>query len=124
MISLQEKKIVQFLHSRTFGKSQISTLGGKNEVGNDFTKHKILTLCTDESGRTLEERVYLNTVLEHAYQDCSIIMPLMIKIGNKFGFNYGKHSLHIVRKAKDCQHFYSLFFDLDEHSLYCINIRK
>lgn len=42
-------------------------------------------------------------------------MPLMVKVGRKFGQSFGKHSVHIVTREQDCQHLYSLFFELTEN---------
>ncbi|EKD70692.1 MAG: hypothetical protein ACD_46C00436G0004 [uncultured bacterium] len=39
----------------------------------------------------------------------------MLKVGQQFGQHYSKNSVHIVKMEQDCQHLYSLFFDLEEN---------
>lgn len=106
--------LTNFMHDITFGHGQISMLVSNEEVSSFYAKNKIPMLCTDDSGRTLEEGIYINKILEDQYKDCSILMPLMVQVSEQFGQNSGKNSLHIVNKEKDCQHLYSLFFDLPE----------
>jgi len=80
-----------------------------------YYQNKIPTLCTDQSGRTLAAGIYLNKTLEGMRQDCTVLMPLLVKVGRQHGQNYGQHSIHIVEREDDCQHLYSLFFDLNEN---------
>jgi len=79
-----------------------------------YLNNKIPTLCTNETGRTLPAGMYINKALENSRRDCATLMPLLIKIGKQFDQNYGRNSLHIVTRETDCQHLYSLFFNLDE----------
>jgi DNA-binding CsgD family transcriptional regulator len=104
-----------FKHDITFPKGQISMLVSNKDIFLFYYQNKIPTLCTNETGRTLSEGIYLNKILENTRKDCAILMPLLVKIGKKMGQNYGRNSLHIVAREDHCQHLYSLFFDLDEH---------
>lgn len=106
--------LTSFMHDITFGKGQISMLVSSKDVFLFYSRNKIPMLCTDESGRTLAEGVYINRVLEEQYRDCAVLMPLMVSVGQQFGHNFGRNSLHVVARENDCQHLYSLFFDLSE----------
>lgn len=103
------------MHDITFSKGQISMLVSDQNVFQFYYQNRIPTLCTDDSGRTLEAGVFINRTLENSRRDCAVLMPLLIKIGRRFGQNYGKNSIHIVERERDCQHLYSLFFDLEEN---------
>lgn len=112
--SYQKIALINFMHDITFGKGQISMLVCNNEIQHFYNKNKIPMLCTDESGRTLSAGIYINKILEKEYPDCAILMPYLVKIGKRFGQNFGKNSLHIVTRENNLQHLYSLFFDLNE----------
>jgi DNA-binding CsgD family transcriptional regulator len=107
--------LTNFMHDITFDKGQISMLGNDEKVFLFYYQNKIPTICTDDSGRVLEEGIYLNKTLESSRKDCAVLMPLLIKIGRQFGQNYGKNSVHVVARENDCQHLYSLFLDLEEN---------
>jgi len=107
--------LTNFMHDITFGKGQISMLVSDVNVFQFYHHNRVPTLCTDESGRTLDDGIYLNKTLENSRRDCAVLMPLLVKIGRRFGQNYGKNSIHIVERENNCQHFYSLFFDLEEN---------
>jgi DNA-binding CsgD family transcriptional regulator len=111
---LQNAALTNFMHDITFTKGQISMLVSDENVFLFYYRNKIPTLCTDESGRTLASGIYINKTLEASRKDCAILMPLLVNIGQQFGQNYGRNSVHIVVREDDCQHFYSLFFDLEE----------
>lgn len=111
---LQQRGLCNFTHDITFSDGQISMLSSSNEVLLFYKNNKIPTLCTDSTGRTLAPGIYLNRTLENSRKDCAFLMPLLVNIGNQFGLNYGKNSLHIVSRENDCQHLYSLFFDMEE----------
>lgn len=102
------------MHDVTFSKGQISMLVSKKEIFLFYFNNKIPMLCTDDTGRTLCNGIYINKILQEQYKDCSVLMPLMVRVSQKFGLNLGKNSLHIVNRETDCQHLYSLFFDLSE----------
>lgn len=110
----QKLALTNFMHDITFGKGQISMLVSNKEIFLFYKNNKIPMLCTDDNGRTLANGIYINKILEDQYKDCSILMPLMVRVGQQFGLNLGKNSLHIVHRENDCQHLYSLFFDLSE----------
>ena len=112
---LQGVMCTNFMHNITFNDGQISMMMGNQDVFLDFYRNKIPTFCTDASGRTLDDGVYINKTLEGTRYDCALLMPRFIKTGKKYGENYGKNSIHIVIREDDCQHFYCLFFDLDEY---------
>jgi DNA-binding CsgD family transcriptional regulator len=113
--SLHVNALTNFMHDITFEKGQISMLVSDERVFLFYYQNKIPTLCTDDSGRTLETGIYLNKTLENSRKDCAILMPLLVKVGKKLGQNYGRNSVHVVARENDCQHLYSLFFDLDEN---------
>jgi DNA-binding CsgD family transcriptional regulator len=110
----QKISLINFMHDITFGKNQISMLVSNAEIFSFYLNNKIPMLCTDDTGRVLENGIYINKILEEQYKDCSVLMPLMVKVGQQLGSNFGKNSLHIVKREENCQHFYSLFFDLSE----------
>jgi DNA-binding CsgD family transcriptional regulator len=112
--SLENIALTNFMHDITFKQGQISMLVNDADVFLFYYQHKIPTLCTDASGRTLADGIYLNKTLENSRRDCSILMPLMVKVGQRFGQHYGKNSISIVVREEHCQHLYSLFFDLEE----------
>jgi DNA-binding CsgD family transcriptional regulator len=112
---LHRNALTNFMHDITFTKGQISMLASDERVFLFYYDNKIPTLCTDDSGRMLDPGIYLNKTLEESRKDCAILMPLLVKIGKQFGQNYGKNSIHIVARENDCQHLYSLFFDLEEN---------
>lgn len=103
------------MHDVTFTKGQISMLVSDEKVFLFYYHNKIPTLCTNDSGRTLDAGIYLNKTLEKSRKDCAILMPLLVKVGKRLGQNYGQNSVHIVARENDCQHLYSLFFDLQEN---------
>lgn len=105
---------VNFMHDITFPNNQISMIVADQRMVAYYQRHKIPTLCTNNSGRVLTDGLYLNKTLEQSYKDCSILMPFLTKIGKQFSQNYGKNSVHLLKHEQDCQHFYSLFFDLNE----------
>lgn len=110
----QRIALTNFMHDITFGKGQISMLVSNKEIFSFYYNNKIPMLCTDDTGRTLSNGIYINKILEEQYKDCSVLMPLMVRISQQFGLYLGKNSLHIVNRESDCQHLYSLFFDLSE----------
>jgi DNA-binding CsgD family transcriptional regulator len=112
---MQGNVLTNFMHDITFTKGQISMLVSDEKVFLFYCEKKIPTLCTDDSGRTLAAGIYLNKTLENSRKDCAILMPLFIKVGKQLGQNYGKNSLHVVTRENDCQHLYSLFFDMEEN---------
>jgi DNA-binding CsgD family transcriptional regulator len=105
---------VNFMHDITFSNNQISMIVADQSMVDYYVQHQIPTLCTDNSGRVLTDGLYLNKTLEYSYKECAILMPFLTKVGRQFSQNYGKNSVHILRREKDRQHFYSLFFDLNE----------
>lgn len=107
--------LTNFMHDITFRDGEISMLVSDEKVFLHYYQNKIPTLCTDQSGRTLAAGIYLNKTLEDMRQDCTVLMPLLVKVGRQHGQNYGQHSVHIVEREDDCQHLYSLFFDLNEN---------
>lgn len=113
--SLDKFALTNFTHDITFPKKRISMLVSHESIFSFYYNNKIPTLCTDESGRTLAEGVYINKTLENSRKDCAILMPLLRKIGADLGQNFGKQSLHLIKREENCQHLYSLFFDLKEN---------
>lgn len=111
---LQKLALTNFMHDITFGKGEISMLVSNEDVFLFYYRNKIPMLCTDETGRTLAAGLYLNKVLESNFRECAVLMPLLPKIGQQYGHNYGQNSIHVVAREDDCQHLYSLFFDLAE----------
>jgi DNA-binding CsgD family transcriptional regulator len=112
---LHRNALTNFMHDITFTQGQISMLVSDERVFLFYYQNKIPTLCTNSSGRILDSGIYLNKTLQNSRKDCAILMPLLVKVGKQFGQNYGKNSVHIVTRENDCQHLYSLFFDLEEN---------
>lgn len=112
---LHKIALTGFMHDITFGKGQITMLVNNADVVQFYYQNRIPMLCTDDSGRTLSNGIYLNRILEKQYPDCSVLMPLMVQVAQQFNQNFGKNSLHVVVREPDCQHLYSLFFDLKEN---------
>ena len=112
---LRSVSCINFMHDITFSNGQISMIMRNKEILLDLYRNKTPTLCTDASGRTLSDGVYINKALESTRYDCALLMPRFVQTARKYGENYGKKSLHIVTREKDCQHFYCLFFDLNEY---------
>lgn len=106
--------VVNFMHDITFPNNQISMIVTDPRIVAYYKQHQIPTLCTDNTGRILADGLYLNKTLEHNYKECFFLMPFLTKIGQQFSRNYGKTSVHLMAREQDCQHFYSLFFDLHE----------
>ena len=106
--------LINFAHDITYGQNQITMLTKDLALVDIYEKNKIPTLCTDESGRTLANGIYINKILEQQDKGCAVLMPLLLKISKQHQHNYGRNSLHFVQREKDCQHLYSLFFDLSE----------
>jgi DNA-binding CsgD family transcriptional regulator len=113
--SLHANALTNFMHDITFTKGQISMLVSDAQIFLFYYQNKIPTLCTDDLGRTLADGIYLNKTLENSRKDCAILMPLLVNVGKRLGQNYGRNSVHVVARENDCQHLYSLFFDLDEN---------
>ncbi|MDI9819795.1 MULTISPECIES: LuxR family transcriptional regulator [unclassified Legionella] len=112
---LHQYGLTNFMHDITYGQGQITMLVNNKEIMRFYERNKIPMLCTDDSGRTLEEGVYLNKILETQFKDCFVLMPIMVKVAKQFGQQYGKNSVHIVSREAGYQHLYSLFFEQDEH---------
>ncbi|CEG57845.1 helix-turn-helix transcriptional regulator [Legionella fallonii] len=112
---LHQYGLTNFMHDMTYGQGQITMLVNNKQIMQFYASNKIPMLCTDDSGRTLNDGVYLNKILEAQFRDCSILMPIMVKVAKQFGQQFGKNSVHIVIREEDCQHLYSLFFEQDEH---------
>ncbi len=102
------------MHDITFAEGRISMLVSQAELFQFYYQNKIPTLCTDRTGRTLPDGIYLNKILQQNNPDCAVLIPLMQKIGKKFGVNYGQNSLTVMVHEKECQHLYSFYFDLNE----------
>lgn len=112
---LHQYGLTNFMHDITYGHGQITMLVNNKEIMQFYAHNRIPILCTDDSGRTLKDGVYLNKILEAQFKDCSVLMPLMVKVAKQFGQQYGKNSVHVVVREEDCQHLYSLFFEQEEH---------
>lgn len=112
---LHQYGLTNIMHDITYGHGQITMLVNNKEIMQFYARNKIPILCTDDSGRTLKDGVYLNKILEAQFKDCSVLMPLMVKVAKQFGQQYGKNSVHVVVREEDCQHLYSLFFEQQEH---------
>lgn len=113
--SFEKIGMINFMHDITFGNNQISMLVEDHQIVSFYNQNKIPMLCTNEFGRTLSDGFYINKVLENQYEDCSVLMPFMIRVGKQFHQSFGKNSLHIVVNEPRCQHLYSLFFNLNEN---------
>lgn len=112
----QHLNLISFIHDITFGAGQVSMLVSIEELFMFYYKNKVPLICTDSSGRNLKDGIYLNRTLESNYKDCSILLPVVSKTVNQYSGQQGKNSLHIVVREGDCQHLYSLSFDLEEEA--------
>ena len=109
--------LVSFTHDITYGQNKITMLTKDYYLVKLYAKLKIPTLCTNKFGRTLQNGIYINQILEQQDRGCAILMPLLRKLARKNCYNYGQSSLHLVERDSDCQHLYSLFFDITESDL-------
>ena len=106
--------LVNFAHDITFANNKITMLTKDIGLIDTYEKNRIPTLCTDNSGRTLQNGIYINKTLENQDKGCSILMPLLHNIAKRHRYHYGQNSLHLVKREDNYQHLYSLFFDLSE----------
>jgi DNA-binding CsgD family transcriptional regulator len=100
------------IHDITFGHGQISILTPSIEIVEFYDNTKTPLIYTDQSGRFLKEGIYLNKVVESQYPQYSKLKQLFLETGRKNNLNYVENYIHYVVKEVDCQHMYSLFFDL------------
>ncbi|MDF1685072.1 MAG: helix-turn-helix transcriptional regulator [Legionellaceae bacterium] len=110
-----DKHVVNFVHDITFGHGEISMLVTEPEMSSYYSENKIPIACTNDSGRMLAEGVYIDKVLAGYHPECAPLMALLRKVGDGKGFNYGRHAVHFSVRDQDCQHLYTVFFDLSEH---------
>lgn len=110
--SMNIKSINNIEHDITFGHGQISMLTPHLEMIEFYNNTKTPLAYTNESGRFLQEGIYLNKVIDSQYPQYSRLMPIYLKASREMDLNYGKNYIHYVVKEKDCQHMYTLFFDL------------
>lgn len=117
------KGVCNFVHDITYGDGEISMLVTEPAILSFYHKNQIPVACTDESGRILDEGIYTDTVLNEYYKECAKLFSILRNAGQTIGLSYGKNSLHIVTREQDCQHLYSIFFDLStpEFIHYVIN---
>lgn len=100
------------IHDITFGHGQVSMLTPDLEMIQFYGSKKMPLAYTDQSGRFLKEGIYLNKVIESQYPQYSKLMPLFLKSVRVMNLNYGENYIHYIVKEIDCQHMYTLFFDL------------
>lgn len=112
--SLQDKKIVNFVHDITFGHGEISMLVTEQKIRDFYYNNTIPIACSDYSGRKLRDGIYIDKVLEDYHPECIPLMALLRNIGQKKGLNYGTHAIHFSVREPDCQNLYTIFFDMHE----------
>ena len=113
--SLGDNHVVNFMHDITFGCGEISILTTEPEMSSYYYDNKIPIACTDDSGRTLADGIYIDKVLEAYHQEYAPLMTLLRNVAQTKGLNYGKKAVHFSVREQDCQHLYTVFFDLSEH---------
>lgn len=97
--------IENFHHDITFKGGEISMLTTNPEIFKTYHRNRTPSICTNESGRTLESGIYLDTHLMDNYQDCSTIIPEFV---SKFNPD-SKRLIFIIEKEAEYQHAYTLF---------------
>ena len=107
--------ITNFIHDITYGHGEITMLTTQEDMIHFYNYHQIPIACTNESGRLLADGIYTSNMLTDQYQECAILFSTLLESGFKCGLNYGQQSLHYVERHDQCQHLYSIFFDLPEH---------
>ncbi|MDF1758169.1 MAG: LuxR C-terminal-related transcriptional regulator [Legionellaceae bacterium] len=112
--SMRNIGLVKFHHDITFGQNQISMLMTDPEIYNYFVNNQIPVACTDYSGRYLENGIYIDAVLETKYSESGVLMQSLRKMALREKLNYGNRSLHYLKKEQNCQHLYSMFFDMSQ----------
>lgn len=110
--SMRHRGLVNFVHDITFGHGEISMLMADTEMFHFYCDNKIPVVFTDDSGRTLSNGIYINQILEKQHSEYAIFMKFLRNVAHKLKLNYGQNSLHYVVNQEDCQHMYSIFFDL------------
>lgn len=111
--SISKRGVVNFIHDITFGHGEISMLMADAEMLRFYFDNKIPIVCSDESGRTLSNGLYINQLLENKHNDYAVFMKKLRDKARINSLNYGKNSLHYVVRETDRQHMYSVFFDYD-----------
>lgn len=121
--SLRNRGVIKFHHDITFGHDEISMLMEDPEIQEHYIRHKIPVVCTDSSGRILDNGIYINRVLEARYPESMVLFKMLRQVAQNLGSSYGNCSLHYAKNGADCQHLYSLFFDLntDDFTHFVIN---
>lgn len=121
--SMAHTGITNFNHDITFGLGEISMLMTDIDMYRFYHAHKIPIVCLDDSGRTLNPGLYINTILENQHRDFLFFMKTLRTNAHKLGLNFGKHSVHYAVNERHCQHLYSIFFDLpyDDFLYFVIN---
>lgn len=104
--SMNSHSLIHFTHDITFGQRQISMLMNDVSVLKFYFHNRIPAICVDDSGRTLDAGIYLGKVLKDHYDDAAVILPTL---------PFAQSSIHFSVRALDCQHLYSLYFDLTEN---------
>lgn len=104
--------IVNFQHDITFGNGEISMISPHPEVFEFYNINKPPIAHTDNSGRVLANGIYLDKVMENKHQEQSKLMSLYLELMRKNNINSGKSYVHYVSRENDCQHCYTLFFDM------------
>ena len=113
--SMRGKGLTNFVHDITFGFGEISMLMADAEMYLFYYDNKIPIACTDDSGRTLPEGIYINKTMAHNHREYSKLISLFHNTARKKGLNYGRNAVHYVTREQDCQHLYTLFFDFSDH---------
>lgn len=103
------------IHDITFGHGQVSMLTPDIEIIKHYSCVNMPIAYSDISGRFLNDGIYLNKVIEHQYPQYSQLMPLFLNAAREKNLHYGENYLHYVVRETDCQHMYTLFFDLSYH---------
>jgi DNA-binding CsgD family transcriptional regulator len=91
-------------HDITFPYGEVSFLTSEKSFLEYYCKQEAPLIFTNETGRTLEPGIYLNSILE---QESPYAKAVLEKVSRRFNLN---NTLFIVEREHDCQHMYYFSF--------------
>lgn len=113
--SMNISSLNNIVHDITFGEGQVSILTPDLELIKFYNRKKIPLAYTDNSGRFLQEGIYLNKVVESQHPKHARLVQKFLQFACENNLNYGENYIHYVIREFDCQHMYTLFFNLPYH---------
>ncbi len=97
-----------FHHDITFGKGKLAMLTTQEKMYSIYYQQALPMICTDDSGRTLTEGIYLSNFLMEKHKDCALLLP---KLNQQLGC---KNFIAIVERQNDCQHLYTFLSSVSD----------